>query len=180
MYDVVCANLGNRAIKRRTRAHLASTSASYRGAAASLHHQSERVHGAFRCKAKAPERAWSPYLNASGRDEARTLSPPPPRTVEQPQACSICLSCMAASVAKPNHLQCTWSQQPSARSRHEHAPWSRPPPRTVEQPQACSISLSCMSASVAKPKHLQGAVASRGKPTCRCASGGKHSPPPEC
>ena len=84
----------------------------------SLLDQSE-LHVSFRCKAKAPARCrckprqthlqvclWRQALSTTGvlaaeTTHARTLSRPPPRTVEQPQACSISLSCMVAFVAKP-------------------------------------------------------------------------------
>ena len=185
--------------RQRQATHLESAHALHRGAAASLLEQSElhggfrckstallldqsELHGGFRCKGKAlctqsvPGRdkprslslrtphtveqpqacsisrsfmaasvakanhlqvhVHGPHGRHSPQAETSTpLRPPASRTVEQPQACSVSRIFMAASVAKPNHLQCTWSQQPSARSRHEHAPWSPPPPRTVEQPQ---------------------------------------------
>ena len=47
--------------------------------------------------------------------QARTLTPPPLRTVEQPQACSTCRSCMAASVAE--HSACAWSSPQALSTR---------------------------------------------------------------
>ena len=54
-----------------------------------------------RCMFVAVSTLQSPECQRQRR--ARTLSPPPPRTVEQPQACLICRSfIMAISVAKAN------------------------------------------------------------------------------
>ena len=78
-----------------TSTHLESTSASQRGAAASLLDQSE-VHGG--CVAKpnhlqvqisGPGGKHSPPSECQWHRRARTLSPPPPGTVEQPQAASL-------------------------------------------------------------------------------------------
>ena len=96
------------ASSRDEQAHLESASASHRGAAASLLDQSE-LHGGFRCKAKPPLGAWclaasTLHPSASGR-ETSTHTLTPPCAVEQPQACSISRSSMAASVVEPNHLQ---------------------------------------------------------------------------
>ena len=76
---------------------------------------------------------------------ARTLSRPPPRTVEQPQSCSITSrSLMAASVAKtkpPAEVCCLVCggkhSPPECHPQRRARTLSRPPPRTVEQPQAC-------------------------------------------
>ena len=99
--------------------------------------------------------SWS----ASGRDEhAPCMSPPPPHTVEQPQACSISRSFMAASVAKANHLHLCRCMVLTASTLHKQRrarTLRRPSLCTVEQPQACSISWSFMAASVAKANHLQ-------------------------
>ena len=94
---------------------LHSASASHRGAAASLLDQSE-LHGGFRCKNGKPLAGWCrcvvlvvstlhPHCQQR-QGRARTLTPPPPRTVEQPQACLISRGYLAASAAKEsNHMQ---------------------------------------------------------------------------
>ena len=67
------------------------------------------------------------HPSATGRERARTLNTAPPRTVEQPQACSISWRSMAASVAEGKHLhvpghgqQLSTTRVPAAED--EHAP----------------------------------------------------------
>ena len=124
---------------------------------------------------------------------ARTLSPPPPRIVEQPKACSSSPSFMAAVVAKAHNLQVQLSGP-----RGKHSPpecqqqrqarilRSPPPPRTVEQPQACSISRSLMAAPVVMAHNLQVQVPSprsgkRSPPKCQRQRRARTlGPPPPC
>ena len=79
-----------------------------------------------------------------------TLSPPPPRTVEQPHT-------RARSVGASWRLRCSTQsvQVLVCGSKHSHAECKRqrrartlrpPPPCTVQHPQACSISESVMAA----------------------------------
>ena len=100
-------------LEAETSTHFESASASHRGAAASLLDQLV-LHGDSVANGK--------YLQVSGRGKkhfplkcqrqrrARTVPPPTPRTVEQPHACSISRSFIAA----PLHSQTpadAWSRQ---------------------------------------------------------------------
>ena len=84
----------------------------------------------------------------------RTLRLPPPHTVEQPQACSISRSLMAAPLQKQPPARaldlCSKHSPPECQSQTRPRTLRLPPPHTVEQPQACSISRSLMAA----PWHL--------------------------
>ena len=156
--------------------HLESASTSHRGAASSLLDQSE-LDGSFRLQSQSPAHLQATRHHGDKRSphechrqkRASTLSQPPPRTVEQPQACSISRSLMAAFRLQS---QSPASQVPQPQEAHQCQRqrrarfWSPPPPRTVEQPQACSISRSLMAAFRCKANHLQ--------VSCLCSSG-KHS-----
>ena len=108
-----------------TSTHLKSASTSHREAAASLLDQSEldaggplqrqTTIGLARASCVVPRRGGkhSP-LECERQRQACTLSPPPPRTVEQPQACSISRGSMVASVAKANHMHFAWCMVPRA------------------------------------------------------------------
>ena len=84
------------------------------------------------------------------RRRARTVNPPPPRIVEQLQACSVNESFMTAPVqtklqvsgrgSKHSPQKCRWQRQ--ACTLHPQ------PPRAVEQLQACSISWLIVAAPV--------------------------------
>ena len=141
--------------------NLESASASHGRAAASLLHQVE-VRWQLRRKGKhTPCRCrWLVGAPAAETSTA-PLSPPPPRTEEQPQACFIRWSFDGGSVANAithTHLQDMvpgWSA-----GGHRRAPTlSPPPPRTEEQPQACSIRCSFDVGSLKRQSHTH---------TCRC------------
>ena len=91
---------------------------------------------------------------------ARTLSLPPPRTVEQPQPCSISRSLVAAPPNNGKHFLHqvagrSGKHSPLKCQRHRRArTLSLPSPRTVEQPQPCSISRSFVAAPPNNGKHL--------------------------
>ena len=94
-----------------TSTHLVSAAASHRGAAASLLDLSALQGGSVANANHLQQVHWCRGKHSQpacfgGRDEhehAPSLCPPPPRTVEQPQACSICRS-FGGSVANANHL----------------------------------------------------------------------------
>ena len=160
---------------QRRAPHLESASASHRGAAASLLDQVQ-----LRCrlveKAITHTHLQVTGRSASGHRRARTLSPPQPRTEEQPQACSIRWSFInAGAVARSTHTHLQvpgWSAGGQKRART----LSPPPPRTEEQPQACSIRWSFDGGSVAKANTLQGAwLECRRQRRARTLS-----PPPSC
>ena len=97
----------------KTSTHIDSVSASYRGAAASLIDKSfdqSEVYGGFcrRAKPRAGAGAWLWQQPSTLHKQRRAsaLSRPPPRTVEQPEACSISWKFMAASVAKAKPPSC--------------------------------------------------------------------------
>ena len=103
------------AIKKRK--HLDSASASHRGAAASLLHQSDELDGGSiaqanlltgaRCKDEHPRRCLNngskhspPETVLEAKTSTHLLSASLPRTMEQPQACSISRSCLAAPLQR--------------------------------------------------------------------------------
>ena len=96
------------------------------------------------------------------------MSPPPPQTVEQPQACSIMRINVAAPLQRQNTCRWCLLEVPSApasacvacrRQRRALTVMSPPPPRTIEQPQPCPIRRSCMVAPLQRQN------------TCRCLFG---------
>ena len=110
-----------------------STSASHRGAAASLLPISRSLMAAPFAKATTcrcliiTAASTLHHPSAGGTDEHAPLSPPPPPTVEQPQACSTSRSFMAASVAKANTCRCLITaastlHHPSAGGRDHYTP----------------------------------------------------------
>ena len=107
---------------------------------------------------------------------ARTLSPPAPRIVEKPQACSISrMNFMAAPMQRQSTCRlldhCGGRHLPPECQRQRRArTLSLSPSRTVEQPHVCSISRRSFTTT-----SLQRQT------TCRLLDrrGGKHSPP-EC
>ena len=111
---------------------------------------------------------------------ARTVWFHPPRTVEQPQACTISRSCMAASLQRQTTCRMVQVRGPGAKhspvgvsaaetSTHTLSP---PPLDTVEQPQACSTNRSYMAAS------LQRQTTCRCR--CKCVVLAASTLPPEC
>ena len=80
---------------------------------------------------------------------ARTLSPLPPRTVEQPQACSISRSGSLVNPSQRQRPAGAWLECQRQRRARTLSPL---PPCTVEQPQACSIS---RRGSMAAPSQQQ-------------------------
>ena len=129
-------------------------------------HQSE-LDGGFVHTLQVPGRSGFQALSKQSvrrQRRARTLSLPPPRTVEQPQACSISRSFMTALLQRPSHdiLQVpgrsgrqALSQQSASKSERRARTLSLPPPRTVEQPQACSIRRSFIAASLQRQPHCR-------------------------
>ena len=101
-----------------TSTHLAFTSASHRGAAASLLLQSEL---ALRLRRKRQTPSCRCLVGVPAADTSTSLvSSPPPRTEEQPQACSVNLSLTGGAVTKANNILQVPGQ--GAGGRHEHAP----------------------------------------------------------
>ena len=111
--------------------------------------------------------------------QARTLTPPPLRTVEQPQACSTCRSCMAASVAE--HSACAWSSPQALSTRVPEA-------ETSAHLESASASHHGVAASLLHQSELHGASGCRSQ--CRClvlamstlhwSAGGKDHPLAPC
>ena len=102
---------------------------------------------------------WS----ARRQRRATNLRTPPPRTEEQPQACSVArlggrrfdgVSVAKANTPPPSQRQ-THLQVPgwSARWQRRARSLSPPPPRTEEQPQACSIRCSFDVGSLKRQSH---------------------------
>ena len=117
-----------------------------------------------RCLVVAAASTLQPSARAPEAERrARTLSPPPPRTMEQPQACSISREHHGGSVAPRQ----TPVLQVLGRRGGKHSPTrvperrartlSQPPSCTVEQPQACSTSRELHGGSVAKANTPTGA-----------------------
>ena len=118
-----CASAWRRALSTgvpaaETSTHLESASTLQSAAAASWLHQSElawrlRCKGKQTCVCRLPGGKHSP-LECQRR--AHTLSPPSPRTEDQPQACSISRSLHGGSVARANKPACAraWRQALSA------------------------------------------------------------------
>ena len=94
----------------------------------------------------------SPPPECRRQRRAHTVSPPPPRTVQQPQACSISWSfIMAAPSTQHKIIVGAWSRRQALPTRVSEAETSThldstSSPRTVQQPQACSNSRSLMAA----------------------------------
>ena len=77
--------------------------------------------------------------NKKWQKRVRVLSPPPPYTVQKPQACSISLSFTASPLQRksPALQDGAWLE---CRRQRRAGTLNPRPPCTVEQPQACSTS----------------------------------------
>ena len=128
--------------QRDEHTHLASASASHRGAATRLLDQSELDGGSV-----ANAKTCRCLVTAASTLNSRHAI----RTVEQPQAMMLDQSELDwSSVAKAKMTQQVHGRMPAAETSTCTLP--PPPPRTVEQPQACSISRSLVAAPLQKQR----------------------------
>ena len=151
-----------------TSTHIDSVSASYRGAAASLIDKSfdqSEVYGGFCRRAKPPADAgawlWQQPSTLHKQRRASALSRPPPRTMEQPEACSISWKFMAASVAKAKPPSCRCRCMVLVASKHS------PQAETSNRLESTATSHRGAAGSLLDQSELHGGLHRTMANTCR-------------
>ena len=121
----------------------------------------------LRCNGNHTHRLAGAWLECRRAETSThsTVSPPQPRTEEQPQTCSIRWSFNRWRLRhNGNHTHTCMVGVPAAERRARTL--SPPPPRTEEQPQACSI--RCEPGSMAAPSQRHAPVLCKMFPWLEC------------